>query len=253
MSASYYTQSRITPSVGSAWSSGTSSSTGLFQTSSYSVGTGTSIYAITSSINSLIYNSAELLDVNGINEDSLKLIIGELMVYFQVDNADDIVASMMRTYGVDTKNKKLELKRGWNITSADGSVITVDDTGGFTIDDSNAKVIYRHTTIRDFNKYMCASDILEQFIEFVGGFGVKQSELLSIPIETFINWLIIEASKLDGEEPPDLPLIENLNKPKQYNRCLCCGKFISNRMAAMSKFCSPAHFEQYMQTDGVLV
>ena len=90
----------------------------------------------------------------------------------------------------------------------DGSIIDVKADGSFTIEDSDAKVTYRANRVRDFNSYVNASDKLESFIRFCGDVGVKQSEMLSIPIKHFIAWLIVESALADGEEPqtalPDL-------------------------------------------------
>jgi hypothetical protein len=212
----------------------------------YSTSTSSNFYSygyITSSVNAGISS----MQNEPLAYDTLERIIGEMAVYYGVTDHKEIVASIMKTYGVDFNKHTLTINNGWKVVAKDGTVISLDDKGNVQVDDSNAKVLYKANTIRDFNKFLNASDLLEQFIRFVGTFGVKQSEVLNIPIETFINWLIIEAAKMDGEEPPELPLIETVNKPKQYNRCLCCGKFISNKMATISKFCKPEHFQYYIE------
>jgi hypothetical protein len=213
----------------------------------YSTSTSANYYTyqgnITQSVNSVLSTFA--IQQPSLDENSFKAIMQEMMAYYGVTDWKDIVNDIMDTYGVDIKTNQLNLKEGWKVVAKDGTVISLDDKGNVQVDDSNAKVVYKANTIRDFNKFLNASDLLEQFIRFTGTFGVRQSEVLNIPIETFINWLIIEAAKMDGEHPPDLPLIQK----KEYKRCLCCGKFISNKMATISKFCSPKHFEKYMENN----
>lgn len=199
---------------------------------------------ITNSVNSMI----ALMQQNDITQDTLERIIGEMAVYYGVTDHKDIASAMMKSYGVNTKEKKLTLNHGWEIVSNNGIVVSLDDKGNIKVDDSNAKVVYRSNNIRDFNKYLNASDLIEQFIRFTGTFGVRQSEVLNIPIETFINWLIIEAAKMDGEAPPDLPLIE---KKKIENRCACCGKFIKKSVSVMAKFCNPEHYQLYLNKNGL--
>lgn len=216
-------------------------------TSSWSTSSQLQSTAITSTGNYSIYNSISsaisIFNNDPISQESLNRVIAEMMTYYDVTDPEEITSIIMKNYGVNTEKKELTFLNGWKIKTKDGTVVSLDDKGNLNIDDSNSQVIYRGNTIRDFNKYLNASDLLEQFIRFVGTFGVRQSEVLNIPIETFINWLIIEAAKMDGEQPPDLPLLEK----KEYKRCLCCGKFISNKMTKLSKFCSPKHFEKYME------
>lgn len=81
----------------------------------------------------------------------------------------------------------------------DGSKLCIDFNGNYEIVDHKAKVTYKSNNIREFNKYVSSSDVLEAFIKDVGKLGVKQSEVFSLPIELFINWLIIRAAEKDGE------------------------------------------------------
>lgn len=76
---------------------------------------------------------------------------------------------------------------------------------------------------REFNRYINASDLLEEFIGFLGEHDVRQSEVMSMPLELFIKWLIIRACEEDQEEPN---VTLQLPAPKQKTRCLGCGKFM---------------------------
>jgi hypothetical protein len=49
-----------------------------------------------------------------------------------------------------------------------------------------------------FNAYLNGSDLVEQFIKWCGEQGVRRGEFARLPIELFVRWLIIEATKADG-------------------------------------------------------
>lgn len=77
---------------------------------------------------------------------------------------------------------------------------------------------------RAFNPYISASDLLEEFIGFVGTEGVRQRDVLALPIDLFVRWLIIRACEEDQEEPNvtlDLPA------PPPQPRCLGCQRFMA--------------------------
>lgn len=106
----------------------------------------------------------------------------------------------------------------------DGGVLEVNADGSYRINDKDAKVTYRANKTRDFNPFINASDKLEAFIQFCGALGVKQSEMLNIPIKLFIGWLIIEAARADGDEA-DVELLDGIYDHVRP-RCTC-GRFIS--------------------------
>lgn len=54
----------------------------------------------------------------------------------------------------------------------------------------------------DFNRYLNASDMIEEFIKYVGGLGLGKREFLSLPVELFIAFLVVRAAESDGEVPP---------------------------------------------------
>lgn len=91
----------------------------------------------------------------------------------------------------------------------DGTRISVNGDGNFQLDDKDAKVVYKANRIREFNPYVNASDLLERFIEEAGRLGVEQTRMLKLPVEAFINWLIREAAKKDGDKLDGLPLLED--------------------------------------------
>lgn len=132
-----------------------------------------------------------------------------------------------------------------SITMPDGALIRVAKDGSYTIDDANAKVVYRACRVRDFNTFLNASDKIEDFIRYCGGVGIRQDDVLGIPIKQFIQWLVIEAAKADGEEPP--ALLQDLRKP----RCIQCGRFMSpTKKAKGIQHCRVQCFERANNTQG---
>jgi hypothetical protein len=90
-----------------------------------------------------------------------------------------------------------------------------------------AKDIYqRSTPPMAFNKYINASDLLEEFIQYLGEEKIKKSEILGLPVDLFIKWLIIRACEQDKEESP---VILQLPAPKSQPRCLGCQKYMKEQ------------------------
>lgn len=75
----------------------------------------------------------------------------------------------------------------------------------------------------NFNKYVNGSDLLEEFILFLGTEGVRQGDLMNLPIELFIKWLIIRACEEDQVEPD---VVLALPAPTPQPRCLGCQRFM---------------------------
>jgi len=121
-----------------------------------------------------------------------------------------------------------------------------NDNNSIKIKDINAKVIYRANRVRNFNPFINASDKLEEFIRFCGQHGVRKEEMLQLPINLFIGWLILEAAKADQEPEPSIPLLPNLRKHTKP-RCKC-GRFISlDFVKKQIAFCSPLCFNKYYE------
>lgn len=140
----------------------------------------------------------------------------------------------------------VDVSRGAQLNLPDGSKLHVQHDGNFKIDDSNAKVTYKSNNVREFNKFMNASDLLEDFIKDLGKVGIKQNQFLNIPIEAFINWLIHRAAEQDGDPPPqDVKLLEDEAQERKHPKCLHCGKFISPDLPA--QFCNGDHYQQYIE------
>lgn len=133
----------------------------------------------------------------------------------------------------------------------DGSFIEVLPDGSYSIIDKDAKVTYRANRVRDFNSFINASDKVEAFIRFCGEQGVRQGEMLDLPIHLFIKWLIIEAARADNEPEPDVPLLTDLRKAA-LPRCRCCGRFISPKKTQKGMFfCSGVCYDRYNEKGNV--
>jgi len=136
------------------------------------------------------------------------------------------------------------LVNGRNYDLPDGGKLCVDFNGNYEVVDRNSKVTYKANTHREFNQYVSTSDLLEDFIKDLGDLGVKQSEVLNIPIELFINWLIMKAAEADGEPEPDIP---KLAPPPKHHRCRLCGRFLSSKFKQLKlDFCNADHYAGYL-------
>lgn len=132
--------------------------------------------------------------------------------------------------------------RPYKFILPDGAVIDVDANGSFKITDKDAKITYRANRVRDFNSFINASDKLESFVKFCGEQGVRQSEMLEIPVKHFIAWLVVEAARADGEEME--AALPDLSHPR---RCRC-GRFLARRLVARKiAFCRPVCLQRELE------
>lgn len=141
------------------------------------------------------------------------------------------------------------LLSGHQYTLPDGSEIEIDAAGNWKVAKAGA-IQYRASNVRNFNKFLNASDLLEDFIRDCGALGVRQGEFLKIPIHAFINWLIFKAAEADGEESP-VPMLP-ASKPV-VDRCLFCKRFLAVRfIAAGVTFCNGLHLTRFMDRERAL-
>lgn len=139
-------------------------------------------------------------------------------------------------------------------TLPDGAKLLVDDKGNYRIEDKDAKVTYKANRMREFSPHLNASDMVAAFVKYVGGLGVRQDEVLQLPIELFINWLVIEAAERDQDRIPDgVQRLEQRDDVKLIvrPRCLKCKRFIP-RLHARHKFpfCDPVHAGKFLAIAG---
>lgn len=92
----------------------------------------------------------------------------------------------------------------------------------------------------EFNRYLNASDLLEEFIAWLGTEGVRQGEVMDLPLDLFVKWVIVRACEQDDEEPNvalDVP-----RRPQP--RCLGCQRFMPRRarVPLHGPRCAERHF-----------
>lgn len=130
-------------------------------------------------------------------------------------------------------------------TLPDGAALQIDADGNYRIEDKNAKVTYQANRIREFSPHINASDMAAKFVEYARTLGVRSDQCLGLPMELFINWLIIEAAeKYHDEVPPDVvrPQEHRSLKALIKPQCLSCGRFIPRLHQQHNfPFCGPEH------------
>jgi len=151
--------------------------------------------------------------------------------------------------------EKFSIADGTEVTIdlPNGAVLEVKADGSIKITDVDSKVTYKACGVREFNRFINASDLLQDFIKFLGTKGVKQGQVLDIPVELFINWLVFKAAEQDEDLPPENmtpteshPKLLSAKKKKMPPKCLCCGKFIKKDLAEKGfNFCSGNHASKF--------
>lgn len=169
-------------------------------------------------------------------------------ISFQVDTCVD-------TQFLTAAMSKLKISKGDDIEILlpNGAILQVNTDGSYTIKDDDAKVVYQANPDREFNRFINSSDLLQDFIRFLGEFGVKQGQVLNIPIELFINWLVAKAAEKDGEEipeeitPPEVhPRLIEAREKQKAPKCLWCGKFVRKMLVKKGfNFCGGTHASRF--------
>lgn len=98
----------------------------------------------------------------------------------------------------------------------------------------------RRPAPREFNRYLNASDLLEEFIAWLGTEGVRSGEVMDLPIELFVKWVIVRACEADDEEPN----VELVVPRRPQPRCLGCQRFMARRtrVPLHGPRCAERHF-----------
>lgn len=137
------------------------------------------------------------------------------------------------------------------MTLPDGTVLTLKPDDSVSIDDSNAKILYRSSPVRNFNKYLNASDLLEEFVKYCAQEKITKNDFQNLPISLFIYWLIVEATKADRDDLDDVaPMLESAvkNHKSHTHKCKQCGKFLSKKYESNGiNFCSSQHMSLYLE------
>lgn len=145
----------------------------------------------------------------------------------------------------DLSKISINLGQECHLHLPDGTVVKVEKDGSFEIVDDDAQVVYKANRIRNFNPFINASDKIEDFIRYCGKRGVRQHEMLDLPLSLFIGWLILEAAKADREPAPkDINLIPDLRR-QITRRCLGCGRFMKRE--SQIDYCASPCFDRHYQ------
>ena len=139
-------------------------------------------------------------------------------------------------------------------TGGTGNCIFIhSNTGGWTQHSAPPQHAHQAPQVdpRVLNRYLNASDLLEEFIRDLGDLDVKQGDVLDVPIELFINWLVCKAAEEDGHAPPDdiakLPAPGDVGPVIPDRRCRCWGRYITERRrSAGVLFCDGEHQERWL-------
>lgn len=138
----------------------------------------------------------------------------------------------------------------YEVRLPDGAVLSVQDNGAYVLTDKDAKITYKASRIRDFNRFINASDRIEEFIRFCGEQGVRSDEMLNLPVHLFIGWLVLEAAKQDKEPVPDIKLLPDL-RARVYPHCPGCGRFVSRRLVQKGlNFCRAVCYDKELAIAG---
>jgi hypothetical protein len=102
----------------------------------------------------------------------------------------------------------IELGQSGVLELPDGARLEYDADGSYRMIDADARVTYRACRFREFNRFLNASDLLEEFISDAGALGARQSDMMQGALALFVNWLVLKAAEADGDTPPpDVPAL----------------------------------------------
>lgn len=137
----------------------------------------------------------------------------------------------------------------------DGAKLCIDDLGNYRIEDKDAKVQYKANRVREFSPHLNASDLLAKFVDYLRTLGIKQHQVLQLPVELFVNWLVIEAAERDQDPIPDgverierRPEVRRLLPGPAKPKCLQCGRFIpAVHQQRQFLYCGDAHAQLHLR------
>ncbi len=111
--------------------------------------------------------------------------------------------SASETIEID-RDYKVKVGERFKIKLPDGAVLQVEADGSYALKDDKARIKYHANRFRAFNRYVNASDLLEEFMKYVATVvpDIKSRGVLGIPLELLIKWVVIRAAEAD-KEPTD--------------------------------------------------
>ena len=146
---------------------------------------------------------------------------------------------------------------GNSVTTSSGTTATFDSNGGWLyLTTSNMPAVALvaprpdPTPPRTFNRFLNASDLVEEFIRDLGELGIRQGEILQVPMELFFNWLVVKAAEEDdqADQVADVPKLPARLDTYRRDRCRGCGQFLSKaKRSADIYFCGSVCFDRTSQ------
>lgn len=197
-------------------------------------------YISTDSSNTMYTATSTSQTTTVITNHSLQAFVRKMPIYSH--QTDDPIGGFS-TVG-DYLQYKAKADQPFRIHLKDGGVFQLNADASYEIIDKDQKVTYKANNIREFNKYLNASDLIEEFIRFLGKHKkVRQSDILSVPIETFINFLIYQSAIADGLEPEQQTYLRASRLPRlAAPRCGYCQRFVRRDLAMRGLgFCNKQH------------
>lgn len=84
--------------------------------------------------------------------------------------------------------------------------------------------------------------MVAEFVEYARSLGVAQDEVLQLPLNLFISWLIISAAERDGDPLPAHVTPREQLVAIRNPQCLACKRFIPQKhYKARFPYCNPKH------------
>lgn len=167
-----------------------------------------------------------------------------------VNSSAVVISGPSRLTVGDDQTLKIELPDGRIIDIVAGEYQIIDPDGA-------RSVRYKPNRLREFNRYVNASDLLEEFVDFAADAGIEsREEFFDLPVELFIRWLIIRAAEADGEAPAEdrTQLLSQIKPPslalpaprRATPHCRYCGRFLNRKRFDLGvMFCSSDHYNRY--------
>lgn len=208
--------------------------------------------ATTSSTNPTVYADNTMIYSNSVKiVSNPNLIVKSKPQKIRITDDVDIDWDPVGIFLNYDKDGRIQLAAGMKLVAPDGAEIVVDAAGNYVVNDKDAKVVYRANRSRDFNRYINASDLLEEFLRYLRSMGVKRKDVMKVDLGVFISWLIIAAAEADQIDKPQeevLMIEHHVKKTKLTPKCKCCAKFIPKRNAEAGVFfCNGAEMDRYRE------
>jgi hypothetical protein len=160
--------------------------------------------------------------------------------------------------------RRFEAKRGseYRIDLGNGEYLEVDADGKVTHHAQSTR-IYEPCRRYEFNPFVNASDIMEEFVEFVAALGVRRQAFLELPLGLFVKYLILRSAEKDGDDLEELgvspeslradkALVASTKPLKWSGRCLRCGRYVKRERVSLGfAFCSQSHGSEYAVAQGL--